>query len=385
MIEKKEWVSADTMARYAGHDRVLGVITWLLVALVLLDISLLHVDHKTPVAVLFCSLGLVCYKAAARFLLRQGETKILLDLILLLLYAVAISWFTGKTSSPFISVLYLILMATSLTLGRGITFIMTGLTIALYTLLAAFDSPSFWYDIGGHVIKVFPFILIAHLGALLRGEAESARAEVERLSLTDDLTQLNNMRSFEALALQQEKISKRYGTPFSICMLDADNLKQINDRHGHLAGTELIKWTARIIASNIRESDVAARFGGDEFIIMFAGQEQQKIVGAVERIVRAMSITPFSFEGGLVLGTLSAGVASFPRDGEDLRTVVKKADQAMYRSKRLGKNRVSLFDDEEGETVPLELQVGGEKLRGSVPQFDGQRPPIHLGECDLPG
>lgn len=385
MIEKKEWVSANTMARYAGHDRVLGVITWLLVALVLLDISLLHVDHKTPLLVLFCSAGLVCYKAAARFLLKRGETKILLDLILLLLYAVAISWLTGKTSSPFISVLYLILMATSLTLGRGITFIMTGLAIALYTLLAAFDSPSFWYDIGGHVIKVFPFILIAHLGALLRGEAESARAEVERLSLTDDLTQLNNMRSFEALALQQEKISKRYGTPFSICMLDADNLKQINDRHGHLAGTELIKWTARIIASNIRESDVAARFGGDEFIIMFAGQEQQKIVGAVERIVRAMSTTPFSFEGELVLGTLSAGVASFPGDGEDLRTVVKKADQAMYRSKRLGKNRVSLFDDEEGEKVPLGLKVGGEKLRRSVPQLDGQRPPVHLGEGDLAG
>lgn len=385
MIEEKEWISADAMTRYAGHDRVLGVITWLLVALVLLDISLLHVDHRSTLVVLFCTLGLVCYKSSARFLLRRGETKTLLDLVLLLLYASAVCWFTGKTSSPFISVLYLILMATSLTLGRWIAFIMTGLTIALYTLLASFQSPSFWYDIGAHVVKIFPFILIAHLGALLRGEAESARAEVERLSLTDDLTELNNMRSFEALALQQEKISKRYGTPFSICMLDADNLKQINDRHGHLAGTALIKWTARIIASNIRESDVAARFGGDEFIIMFAGQEQGKIVAAVERIVRAMNASPFSFEGELVQGTLSAGVASFPRDGEDLRSIVKKADLAMYRSKRLGKNRVSLFDDQEGEAVPSGLQVRGEKLRGCVPELDGERSPVQLREGDLPG
>ena len=386
MVEAKEWISADTRARYAGHDRVLGVITWLLVALVLLDIYLLPIDHRSTIIVALCSLALICYKALSRPFLQNGHLKASLDLVLLLIYVVAVCWYTGKTDSPFVSVIYLILMATSLTLGRRITYLMASLAIVSYTLLAAAQSPAFWTEASGHFIKLFPFILIAHVGALLSGEAESARAEVERLSLTDDLTELNNMRSFEALALQQEKVAKRYNSSFAICMLDADNLKQINDRHGHLAGTELIKWTAEIIRNNIRKSDIAARFGGDEFIIMYNDHDKEKIRPAVERIVRAMGARPFCYEGELIDCTLSAGIASYPEDGPDLRTVVKRADLAMYLSKRLGKNRVSLAGQgDAGDAAGENLQVGGEQLGGCVSQLDRKGTAIHLGEGDLPG
>ncbi len=385
MIEAKEWISADALARYAGHDRVMGAITWLLVVLALLDVYLLPMESKGTLLVVLCSLALVCSRALSRLFLEYGQPKASLDLLLLLVYVIAVCWFTGKTSSPFVSIIYLILMATSLTLGRRITYLMAGLVIACYTLLAAAESPAFWGEISGHVIKSFPFILMAHLGALLSGEAESARAEVERLSLTDDLTELNNMRSFEALALQQEKIAKRYRAPFAICMLDADNLKLINDRYGHLAGTELIKWTARIIRSNIRGSDIAARFGGDEFIIMFNDTEKELIRPAVERIVRAMAASPFRYEGELIGSTLSAGISSFPRDGQDLRSVVKRADEAMYLSKRRGKNRVSLYGEGEAGGAREELQVWGEQLGCGVPELDRQGAAVHLGEGDLPG
>jgi len=386
MIEAKEWISADARARYAGHDRVMGAITWLLVILALLDVYLLPMESRGTLLVVLCSLALVCYKTFSRLLLQNGQLKASLDLVLLLVYVVAVCWFTGKTASPFVSVIYLILMATSLTLGRRITYLVAGLVIACYTLLAAAQSPAFWGEISGHIIKSFPFILMAHLGALLSGEAESARAEVERLSLTDDLTELNNMRSFEALALQQEKLAKRYQTPFAICMLDADNLKLINDRYGHLAGTELIKWTARIIRANIRESDIAARFGGDEFIIMFNGADKEQIRPAVERIVRAMGASPFDYEGEPIDSTLSAGVSSFPQDGTELRSVVKRADQAMYLSKRRGKNRVSLCgEDEAGRTAGEGLQVRGKQLGCGVSELDRQGAAVHLGERDLPG
>ena len=384
MIEAKGWVSSETRERYAGHNRVLGVIAWLLVGLVLFDIYLvLHSPQALYVAL--CSLALVFFLTASRFFLPNGQLKASLELTLLLVYLVAVCWFTGKTDSPFVSVIYLILMATSLTLGRRITYLMAGLAIACYTLLAAGDSPALWSHISGYLIRVFPFILIAHVGALLSGEAEGARAEVERLSLTDDLTELNNMRSFEALALQQEKVSRRYETPYAICMLDADNLKQINDRHGHLAGTELIKWTARTIRSNIRESDIAARFGGDEFIIMYPDHDKELIRPAVERIVRAMGACSFSYEGEMIECTLSGGIASFPTDGDDLRSVVKQADLAMYRSKRQGKNRVSLAEPDQGQQVEREkLKVRGEQLRSRVPQLDRKRAGVHLGEGDFP-
>ncbi|QWV96878.1 GGDEF domain-containing protein [Geomonas nitrogeniifigens] len=385
MIEAKGWVTAKVGERYTGHNRVLGVIASLLVGLVLLDVYLVPLQSPWGMYVVLASLVLGGFLLPTRLLLPDGQLKASLELVLLLIYLVAVCWFTGRTDSPFVSAIYLVLMATSLTLGRRITYLMAGLAVASYSLLATGESPPLWSQIPGYLIHVFPFILIAHVGAILAGETEAARAEVERLSLTDDLTELNNMRSFEALALQQEKVARRYQAPFAICMLDADNLKQINDRYGHLAGTELIKWTARVIRSNIRESDIAARFGGDEFIIMYTDHDKEQIRPAVERIVRAMSSCPFSYDGDLIECTLSAGIASFPWDGDDLKSVVKQADLAMYRSKRLGKNRVSLAESERDQGAEREkLQVRGEKLRGRVPQLDGERTGVHLGKRELP-
>lgn len=381
MVEEKGWISADDMARHTGHKRVLCLIAWLLVGLALLDSYLVPLPGRGTLLVSLFSLTLIGSLTLTRLFLKNFQMKAPLDLALLLGYLVVVCWFTGKADSPFVPVIYLILMATSLTLGRRTTYLMAGLAVACYFLLLSGASPAFPGNIIGHLIRVVPFILMAHVGAMLSGEAEGARADVERLSLTDDLTGLNNMRSFETLALQQEKISRRYGTPFAICMLDADNLKQINDRYGHLAGTELIKWTARIIKANIRESDVAARFGGDEFIVMYNDHDREQIRPAVERIVRAMDSCPFSYEGELIECTLSAGIASYPADGGDLKSVVKQADLAMYRSKRMGKNRVSLAGNGgEGNG----LKVGGEELRGGVAQLRGERAGVHLGEGDLP-
>jgi len=346
MIESKEWVSEDVRARHAGYDRIIGIISWLLIAMVSLNIYLLPVVRENALLLTLCCLALFCYRAVTARLVTIGQLKSSVDLILLLFFVIGVCWFTGKTASPFVCVIYLILMAASLILGRRITYLIATLAIASYTLLASAQSPILGAQLASRVVELFPFILIAHLGALLSEEAATARAEVERLSLTDDLTQLNNMRSFESLALQQEKLSKRYRTPFAICMLDADNLKQVNDRYGHLAGTELIKWAAHIIRENTRDCDIAARFGGDEFIILYNDHDKQQILAAVERIVRAMAASPFSFEGDLIGSTLSAGVASYPQDGADLRSVIMRADEAMYLSKRLGKNRASLFREE---------------------------------------
>jgi diguanylate cyclase len=275
-------------------------------------------------------------------------------------------------------------MATSLTLGRRITYLMAALASACYALLAL-TPPVTDFRLAVKLVELLPFLLFAHLGARLSGEVESAREQVEKLSLTDDLTALHNMRSFQALAQHMERLSTRYGRPYAICMLDSDNLKSINDRHGHLAGTQLIKWTARIVQQNIRECDVAARFGGDEFIIMFDGHEKEQILHAVERILTAMAAAPIPFEGALLRSTLSAGIASYPADAPDLRSVIMRADEALYVSKRLGKNRTTLYHEEEVRRSRRTLQVGGEQLGDAVPDLDKKGPAVDVGERDFPG
>ena len=333
-----------TSERFAGYDRIMGNISWLLIALVSLDIKLLPSDRTSSFYLTALCIALLLYNIVARYWFmakNHSPFKIFVDLMVFLAFIVTVSWFTGRLTSPFISLIYLILMATSLTQGRRITYFMAVLAVSSYILLASefFSDPN---NLLYQLLQIFPFMLIAHLGAMLAGETESARQEVERLSLTDELTGLNNMRNFFQLTIIQDKLADRYGKHYTICMIDADNLKQINDKNGHLAGTELIKHTARIIERNIRCTDIPARYGGDEFVIMFTESTKEESAIAVERILRQLAETPFDFDGRQLFSTLSAGIASFPEDGDTVRTVMAKADQALYASKKKGKNQLTI-------------------------------------------
>jgi diguanylate cyclase (GGDEF)-like protein len=344
-------------ARYAGYDRIMGSISWLLIALVSLDIKLMEPDERSAMMLAMFCFALFAYNIAARYLVLRGTSspfKTFVDLMVFLFFIVGVSWFTGKITSPFISLIYLVLMATSLTQGKRVTYFMVGLAISSYVLLSSGDFLDLFSDRGRmvpYLLQLFPFMLIAHLGAMLSGEAESARMHAERLSLTDEVTGLNNMRNFIHLSSLQAGLARRYGRPFTICMLDADNLKKINDQYGHLAGTELIRHTGRLILKNIRSTDIAARYGGDEFVIMYVEARKEDIEGAVQRLIGQMRECPFEQGGRRFFTTLSAGIASYPEDGDDVESVMARADEAMYVSKRLGKNRVSLW---ERDTEPSE-------------------------------
>jgi diguanylate cyclase (GGDEF)-like protein len=279
---------------------------------------------------------------------RYSQFKTFIDLVVFLAFIVAVCWYTGKVTSPFLSLLYLILMAAALTQGRRVTYMMAGLAISSYVLLASADFREINYYLT-HILELFPYMLIAHLGALLADETESARQEVERLSLTDDITGLNNMRNFFMLADIQEKLAIRHKRNFVICMIDADGLKKINDRHGHLAGTELIRQVASLITSNIRTSDICARYGGDEFVIMFNETTKSEVAPTVERLVKDMAANTFQFDGSMISSTISAGLSGAPDDGPDVKTITAKADRALYVSKRAGKNRLTVYSEDMAE------------------------------------
>ncbi|MFA7402618.1 MAG: GGDEF domain-containing protein [Pelobacteraceae bacterium] len=339
--------SHGTQQRYKGYDRIMGNISWLLIALVTLDMKIAPKDNSSMAFLAGFSILLFFYNLNARYGVlscKYGTLKIFADLMVFLSFIVAVCWYTGKLTSPFMSLIYLVLMATALTQGRRVTYFMAGLAISSYILLASADFRELNYYLT-HIIELFPFMLIAHLGAMLAGESEASRREVERLSLTDDVTGINNMRNFFLLADIQEKLAKRYIRPFAICMIDADNLKKINDQYGHFAGTKLIQQVAGMITANIRDSDICARYGGDEFVIMFSETGKQDVVTAVTRIVSGMAATPFEYEGHSITTTLSAGIAGYPDDGGDVRAVMANADEAMYVSKRSGKNRLTVFSD----------------------------------------
>ena len=208
-----------TWQRFKGYDRIMGNISWLLIALVALDIKLMPIESSGAFFLALFSVMLFFYNLVARYgaLSRSfSPFKTFVDLMVFLTFIVAVCWQTGKMTSPFMSLIYLILMASALTQGRRITYFMAALAVTSYILLASVEFREVNYYLT-HLLEIFPFMLIAHLGAMLAGETENARREVERLSLTDEVTGINNMRNFFLLTEVQERLAKRYGRSLTNC------------------------------------------------------------------------------------------------------------------------------------------------------------------------
>lgn len=169
-----------------------------------------------------------------------------------------------------------------------------------------------------------------------------ALERADALSVTDDLTRLSNSRHLYRVLRIETKRAVRNGRPLSLLFLDLDTFKQVNDQHGHLAGSKVLVEAAAVIKKCARETDTVARFGGDEFSLVLPDTGTEGAVYVAERILMAMRETRFLASEGLsVRLTASIGVSTLfpelPKTAEDL---IKEADTAMYRVKAAGKNGI---------------------------------------------
>ena len=162
---------------------------------------------------------------------------------------------------------------------------------------------------------------------------------VERQALVDGLTGLANRRA-SADALQTEAArAERLETPLSVVLADLDGFKDVNDMHGHAVGDEVLKAFASVLRETLRQLDVAGRWGGEEFLLVLPGADEEGAALLAERVRAALAARSIPGVRGLRV-TASFGVAEYAR-GSDTEQLVAAADQALYRAKRSGKNRVN--------------------------------------------
>ncbi|HEY4222624.1 MAG TPA: diguanylate cyclase [Myxococcota bacterium] len=170
-----------------------------------------------------------------------------------------------------------------------------------------------------------------------------ANERLERLALTDPLTGLFNRRYLEqALALEVTR-QKRAKRPFSLLMVDVDHFKHYNDTHGHPAGDDVLRHLAKILQGSLRASDIVARVGGEEFVVVLLDAELPLARSAADKVRDAVTAHEFTHGDKQPLGrlTVSIGVASWPKHGETGDDVIAAADRALYLSKAAGRNRVT--------------------------------------------
>ena len=162
--------------------------------------------------------------------------------------------------------------------------------------------------------------------------------KVKQMAYLDGLTGIFNRRYFETRVAEEIERAQRYQNELSVIMIDVDNFKKLNDEFGHLLGDETLRQVSSILAQNLRKVDIACRYGGEEFVILAPQTSGEHAQGVAEKL-RKM-VEGWSFPGVPRPVTITAGVSSYPANGKTRDELVKAADDALYRAKQDGRNRV---------------------------------------------
>jgi diguanylate cyclase (GGDEF)-like protein len=170
-------------------------------------------------------------------------------------------------------------------------------------------------------------------------ELDAARAQLELLSITDDLTLVYNRRYFLGRAHYELARARRYGQVFSMLLIDLDYFKLVNDEYGHPAGDQLLKMVSDVCLRESREVDVLARLGGDEFGFLIPGLEQDQAVAFANRLRNNLDQSSVLYRGVRIKTTVSVGVITWEPAIKDLDALIFLMDKALYAAKHGGKNK----------------------------------------------
>jgi len=191
--------------------------------------------------------------------------------------------------------------------------------------------------------------LVARIRTQLRRRRydDCLRRSVEEtiaMALSDPLTGLHNRRFLETHLAKAIERARATGIGFAILMADIDHFKRINDGWGHAAGDMVLKDFARRLSDCLRASDLACRFGGEEFAVLMIGADEGTAMAVADRIRRSVADQPFQIGGEPLTVTVSAGLAVFDAGRDDGGSLIDRADRALYEAKRSGRNRIGLAD-----------------------------------------
>jgi len=332
-----------------GFSRTIAELEWLLLILVLLYFvvpSAIVIDEWGLIVAMILFASFVISFRYSKLFTKETRWKLAVETWAMIIFISWCAYNTGGIDSPLLNLYILVIIVSALTLGKIITLLEFLLITAVYFFLGqvSYAMSTFTFvDFGEVMILFAPILLVGYITTLLAADVEFAREELILLSDTDELTGLKNRRAFNSALSMEVKKAIRYERPFAIIMLDADYLKQVNDQYGHEVGDKLIVSLSQVMKDSLRETDILARYGGDEFVIMLPDTIDAKAYDVAERIRVAVENTSINADGTRVSSTLSIGLACYPVDSENIEEITHKADKALYASKRSGRNLVTKY------------------------------------------
>ncbi|PXX91641.1 hypothetical protein DIT71_07120 [Marinobacter vulgaris] len=266
--------------------------------------------------------------------------KVFALLIIIILTALVIQF--GKMDEQYSRYYYLILIPVVWStvkwgLGNGLVFAFIGNLFALSLFI--FSGYSHY-----GIFEVQIMFAISIVTVILVGLVQDERDIFYHRAMYDDLTGLANMRIFREVCFTSIARAKRKGHKSSVLFIDVDGFKSVNDTFGHKVGDEILHKLGQEIKGCVRDSDIVARFGGDEFVVFLDEISDEEAAGVSEKIIEQLAFLSRIHTDAVELGA-SIGISLYPRDGTDIDTLIRKSDDAMYVAKKDGKNSYRIYGD----------------------------------------
>lgn len=329
-----------------GFARTVAEIEWLTVVLVLLYQVVFSPGPEASVALGWGTLafaGFVLSFHYLNFYKTESPWKLAIETWVMIAFITWVLVFTGRLESPLVNLYLLVIITTALTLGKVATLLQAALIAACYLWLGepGMSDVPLHLRLAGLATLIAPVVLVAYVTTMLSSDIRRALIQIKMLSETDELTRVLNMRAFSTIADRISRQATRYHHSYTVLMIDSDNLKVVNDQYGHQAGNTLLQILVQCIQAQLRETDILARYGGDEFIVLLPETTSANAQVVASRIRQRVETAVFMARETSCTSTVSVGIASYPEHASDLETVMERADQALYASKTAGRNRVT--------------------------------------------
>ena len=320
-----------------GFSASLYQIEWLLVTIVILYLVIMGIPEQGGVGVLGATVGYFGLSLLASRLRFFGERQRWLLALHTWAMIGFITWFlygTGGVTGPLASLYLLAVVTSALTLGVVVTMLEVAAIAACQLLLLQHQGTDILTtaNLAPVGTSIVALSIVGYLTAALVHTIHVSNRTLLKMASRDALTGLFNRRAFDDLAKPIHLMAHRSGRPYCVIAMDMDGLKHINDSEGHGAGDQAILSLAKHLQACKRSSDVLARYGGDEFVMLLPDTDAAGGRKMMQRFIDAVEENKLS---------ISVGLASYPEQGEELEALLDHADNAMYVSKAAGGNRIS--------------------------------------------
>jgi diguanylate cyclase (GGDEF)-like protein len=338
---------ADDGVSTQTYDRVVRIVSWifLLITTAIVAATGLWPETQPAILILLAFAGL--FIVIVHDLLpgaALGPAKFVVEGSVAITVATLLVALTGGVDSPFFFAFPLIVGGAALVVSPTITVALAAIAGLGYLLAVLAGSPagSLTPATAATVgVNLTALVLLAYVAMVIARAQRRARDAAIRLSTVDSLTGLFNRTFFFAAIDREIARSARSGRGFCLLMMDLDELKTINDRFGHFQGDRVLRGVGDVITQGVRQIDTAARYGGDEFVVVLPETDPTGAFVLAEKIRIGVNAMAVDLPGGAQRPSLSIGVVSYPDDGRTADELIISADGAMYASKRAGKDRVT--------------------------------------------